>query len=252
VTNPSTMSSFEPAKEPAKATEPTEPTASTQPTEEPVAEPTVVQAHVDGASEGGNGSKIEETDYRVEVKLADLQQDPNNPLFSVKSFEELNLSEALVKGIRMMNFHKPSKIQEKALPLLLTNPPSNMIAQSQSGTGKTAAFSLNILTRIDISDRRPQAIALAPSRELARQIMGVIQHMGQFIEGLKIQPAIPEGIPRGARYDAHVLVGTAGTVQEALKRRTIDQEKIKILVLDEADNMLDQQGMGDQCIRVKR
>lgn len=250
------MSSSEPAKEPAK---PTEPTASAQSVEEPAqpneesdAEPTVAQAQVDGASAVGNGSGIEETDYHVEVKLADLQQDPNNPLFSVKSFEELNLSEALVKGIRAMNFHKPSKIQEKALPLLMANPPSNMIAQSQSGTGKTAAFSLNILTRIDISDRRPQVIALAPSRELARQIMGVIQHMGQYIEGLKIQPAIPEGIPRGARYDAHVLVGTAGTVQEALKRRTIDQEKIKILVLDEADNMLDQQGMGDQCIRVKR
>jgi ATP-dependent RNA helicase DDX19/DBP5 len=168
-----------------------------------------------------------------------------------RPFTNFDSSEELLKGIRHMNFRKPSKIQEKALPLLLMNPPSNMIAQSQSGTGKTAAFSLNILSRIDLSRNEPQALALAPSRELARQILGVITHMGQFMEGLKTMAAIPDPSRRNQKFEAHVLVGTPGTVQEQLKRRLIKSDSIKILVLDEADNMLDQQGMGEQCTRVK-
>ena len=75
---------------------------------------------------------------------------------------------ALLKGISQMRFHKPSKIQEKALPLLMKNPPINMIGQSQSGTGKTAAFALNILSRVDFTTKSyPQALVLAPTRELA-------------------------------------------------------------------------------------
>lgn len=150
-----------------------------------------------------------------------------------------------------MNFRKPSKVQEKALPLLLMNPPTNMIAQSQSGTGKTAAFSLNILSRIDLSNPEPQALVLAPSRELARQILGVITHMGQFMDGLKTMAVIPDPSRRGQPFNAQVLVGTPGTVQDMIRRRLVNAKHIKILVLDEADNMLDQQGLGDQCIRVK-
>ncbi|PVH94414.1 P-loop containing nucleoside triphosphate hydrolase protein [Periconia macrospinosa] len=207
----------------------------------------------DGAGIPGNGSSLaDKVEYKVEVKLADMQADPNNPLFSAASFEELNLSEDLVRGIRAMNFRKPSKIQEKALPLLLHNPPTNMIAQSQSGTGKTAAFSLNILSRIDLSILAPQALVLAPSRELARQILGVIEHMGQFMKGLKIQAAIPDPTARGKLYNAQVLVGTPGTVMDIIRKRAADTRQMKILVLDEADNMLDQQGLGDQCTRVQK
>ena len=137
------------------------------------------------------------------------------------------------------------------MPLLLLDPPVNMIAQSQSGTGKTAAFSLNILSRVDLSLVAPQALVLAPSRELARQILGVIEHMGQFIQGLRAMAAIPDPTKRGQKYDAHVLVGTPGTVTDMIRRRNIDAKNIKILVLDEADNMLDQQGLGEQCTRVK-
>ncbi|CAN9181782.1 unnamed protein product [Alternaria sp. RS040] len=214
-------------------------------------ESSLEQAQADGSGPPGNGSALAEPEFKVEVKLADLQADPNNPLYSVKSFEELNLSQELLKGIRNMNFSKPSKVQEKALPLLLMEPPTNMIAQSQSGTGKTAAFSLNILSRVDLSNPRPQALALAPSRELARQILGVITHMGQFMEGLTTMAAIPDPSRRGQQFDAQILVGTPGTVQDMLRRRLINKESIKILVLDEADNMLDQQGMGEQCTRVK-
>jgi ATP-dependent RNA helicase DDX19/DBP5 len=152
-----------------------------------------------------------------------------------------------------MNFMKPSSVQEKALPLLLKNPPQNMIAQSQSGTGKTAAFVLTILTRLDMTKpKQPQALCIAPSRELARQIEGVVKTIGKFIDNLHVQAAVPGAVERGAKIEASVVVGTPGTVMDLIKRRQFDATQIKILTLDEADNMLDQQGLGEQCARVKR
>src|ERR1700710_948839 len=112
-----------------------------------------------------------------------------------------------------MNFRKPSKVQEKTLPLLLMNPPQNLIGQSQSGTGKTAAFVLNILHRIDLSTEQarktPQALVLAPSRELARQIVGVVRLMGHLVEGLHVDVAVPTDVSQRARkIEASVVVGT--------------------------------------------
>lgn len=150
-----------------------------------------------------------------------------------------------------MNFRKPSKIQERALPLLLVNPATNMIGQSQSGTGKTAAFVLNMLARTDLSNPAPQALVLAPSRELARQIMGVVKTMGQFVEGLKVIQAVPDPNQRGKKLEGHIVVGTPGTVMDLIRRKQVEATHMKVLVLDEADNMLDQQGLGDQCVRVK-
>lgn len=161
-------------------------------------------------------------------------------------------SPQILKGIYSMNFKKPSKIQERSLPLMLTDPPTNMIAQSQSGTGKTAAFVITILSRLDYSrPTQPQALCLAPSRELARQIEGVVRSIGQFVDGLTIQAAVPGALERGKRVEAMVVVGTPGTVMDMIKRRQFDPSGMKILCLDEADNMLDQQGLGDQCMRVK-
>ena len=84
------------------------------------------------------------------------RKDPKSPLYSVKSFEALNLKPQLLKGVYGMGFNAPSKIQETALPTLLADPPQNMIAQSQSGTGKTAAFVLAMLSRVDVSKSHPQ------------------------------------------------------------------------------------------------
>lgn len=212
----------------------------------------------DGATEGlGGSSGVIEPEYEVNVKLADAQADVDNPLYSVKSFEELGLDEDILKGIYQMRFTKPSKIQEKALPLLLADPPQNMIGQSQSGTGKTAAFVLNILSRIDVKDpamkKVPQALVLAPTRELARQIIGVIQLMGSFIEGLEVIAGIPQDLQQRPRHlDGQVIVGTPGTTMDLIRKRILRSDQIKVLVLDEADNMLDLQGLGDQCIRVKQ
>lgn len=159
----------------------------------------------------------------------------------------------ILQGIYAMNFKKPSKIQEKALPLLLSNPPRNMIAQSQSGTGKTAAFVITVLSRLDFSKpTSPQALCLAPSRELARQIEGVVRSIGAYVDGLTIQAAVPGAVERGSKLKSMVIVGTPGTVWDLLKRKQFDTKEMKVLVLDEADNMLDQQGLGEQCMRVRQ
>lgn len=155
-----------------------------------------------------------------------------------------------------MGFRKPSKVQERALPLLVSNPPKNFVGQSQSGTGKTAAFTLNILSRVDLSTDKmrhsPQALILAPTRELARQIVGVVTTMGQFLPGLVIGTAVPtEMANRPTRMDSTVVVGTPGTVMDLIRKRILNPIQLKVLVLDEADNMLDMQGLGDQCTRVK-
>jgi len=212
---------------------------------------TAAETSIDGADEGLPG--LVESSYDVEVKLSDLQNDQASPLYSVSTFEELGLSKEINDGLLAMNFKKPSKVQERALPLMLGNPPRNMIAQSQSGTGKTAAFVLTVLSRIDLAQAdTPQALLLAPTRELARQIQGVINKVGQFCENLVVEAGIPGAIARDARIKGSVVVGTPGTVIDLIRRKQFDTRHLKVLVIDEADNMLDQQGLGDQCVRLKR
>ncbi|KAJ7769029.1 P-loop containing nucleoside triphosphate hydrolase protein [Mycena olivaceomarginata] len=208
----------------------------------------------DAASQAGdrlpapNADLIKST-FEVTVTLADQQGDPNSPLFSAKTFEELGLHQDLLRGIYDMGFSKPSKIQERALPLLLANPPTNMIGQSQSGTGKTAAFVLTMLSRIDFTKNTTQALCLAPSRELARQIMSVVVSMGKFTQ-VQTEYAIKDNHARGSGpITAHIVVGTPGTMTDLMRKRIIDVADLKVFVLDEADNMLDQDGLGDQTLR---
>lgn len=125
-------------------------------------EPVAIETF-DGASEAQNGSALVDNDYEVELTLADQQLDPDSPLFSVQTFEELKLKPEILKGLINMNFRAPSKVQTRALPLLI-NSNTNLIGQSQSGTGKTMAFVLNILQKIDLSTPQPQALILAPTR----------------------------------------------------------------------------------------
>ncbi|ORZ02424.1 P-loop containing nucleoside triphosphate hydrolase protein [Syncephalastrum racemosum] len=186
--------------------------------------------------------------HRVFVKLSsDVDQ---SLVSSAKSFEQLGLNKELLQGLYAMGFSKPSKIQERALPLLLHNPPKNMIGQSQSGTGKTAAFLLNILSRVDTTLDKPQAIVLTPSRELARQIMDVVDKMAKFTQVTR-GIVIKGGTHRNRRITEQVVIGTPGAVSDAIRRRFLDTTSMKVFVLDEADNMLDQDGLGDQSIKIK-
>ncbi|KAB5577591.1 P-loop containing nucleoside triphosphate hydrolase protein [Coniochaeta sp. 2T2.1] len=222
--------------------------SAAEPTTESNGDATSPEVPVDSSS----GAGLIESNFDVEVKLSDLQNDTESPLYSVTSFEQLGLPKEINDGLLAMNYKKPSKIQEKALPLMLSNPPQNMIAQSQSGTGKTGAFVLTVLSRIDLSKpTQPQALVLAPSRELARQIQSVIQSIGQFCKDLVVEAAIPGNVSRETGVQASAVVGTPGTVMDLIRRRHFDVSQLKLLVIDEADNMLDQQGLGEQCVRVK-
>ncbi|KAK6042994.1 hypothetical protein COOONC_19500 [Cooperia oncophora] len=98
------------------------------------------------------------------------RSDPRSPLHSIRSFRDLRLRPELLEALNVLGFTQPSKIQEFALPLLIMEPPTNIIAQSQSGTGKTATFVLTMLSRVDSSKRYPQCLCLAPTYELAIQI----------------------------------------------------------------------------------
>ena len=182
------------------------------------------------------------------------RKDPKSPLYSVKSFEALNLKPSLLKGVYGMGFNAPSKIQETALPTLLADPPQNMIAQSQSGTGKTASFVLAMLSRVDSAKSFPQVLCLSPTYELALQTGEVASRMSQFAPELTIRYAVRgEEIPRNSKITDHIIIGTPGKVLDwSLKFRFFDLKKIKVFVLDEADVMIATQGHQDQSIRIQK
>lgn len=185
-------------------------------------------------------------------KIIVEQDDPNSPIHSTKSFEELKLKPELLKGIYAMGYNKPSKIQESALPILLapTNPPKNIIAQAQSGTGKTAAFVLNMLSRVDSNVKFPQAICIAPTRELVRQIFENIKKMGQFTQVETQLVVKDEDFP--PKVTAQIVVGTPGKILDLMKKRKMDVTKVKVFVLDEADTMMEKGSLSDQAVQIKR
>ncbi|CAH1225476.1 unnamed protein product [Diabrotica balteata] len=182
------------------------------------------------------------------------RKDPRSPLYSVKTFEALNLNPNLLKGVYEMGFNAPSKIQETALPALLADPPQNLIAQSQSGTGKTAAFVLAMLSRVDPSKKYPQVLCLSPTYELAIQTGEVAAHMAKFCPEIELKYAVSgEQVARNTQITEHILIGTPGKVLDwAIKYKVFDLKKIHVFVLDEADVMIATQGHQDQCIRIHK
>lgn len=183
-----------------------------------------------------------------------LQRDPNSPLYSVKTFEELRLKPQLLKGVYEMGFNRPSKIQENALPMMLAEPPQNLIAQSQSGTGKTAAFVLAMLSHVDPAFKWTQCLCISPTYELALQTGKVIEQMGKFYSEVKLAYAVRgHKMDRSCKIKEQVVIGTPGTVLDwCTKLKLIDPKKIKVFVLDEADVMIATQGHQDQSIRIQR
>lgn len=159
----------------------------------------------------------------------------------------------LLKGVYSLGFNKPSRIQESALPTLLADPPQNLIAQSQSGTGKTAAFVLAMLSRVDTSKNYPQALCLSPTYELAIQTGEVAAKMAKYCP-IKLRFAVRgEEIARGSKLDDHIIIGTPGKILDwSTKYRVFDIKKISVFVLDEADVMIATQGHQDQCIRIHK
>ncbi|EZG87105.1 RNA helicase [Gregarina niphandrodes] len=166
-------------------------------------------------------SLIGEAEARGEL-LADLQ------------WEHLELKNSLLKAVRVKGFAKPTIIQAKALGIILASN-ENFIGQAKNGSGKTAAFSLAALSKVDEREARCQALIIAPARELAQQNLDVLRDLGQFTE-VKVELGCP---PLQSPPRAHIISGTPGKIEDWLRRGALDGSAIKIVVLDEADTMLD-------------
>jgi len=188
------------------------------------------------------------------LRIRVIQSDESSHLSSAKSFSELGLAENLLSGVFSMGFDRPSAIQEAALPLILAEPPRNLIAQAQSGSGKTVAFVLGMLHRVNMTENHPQAICIAPTRELATQILSdVIVKMAKEMPGLRCQLALAGlMIPRGEKCTAHIVVGTPGKIEDWVRRGLIDPKGIKVFVLDEADEMICEDGHREKSVAVHR
>ncbi|XP_008412742.1 ATP-dependent RNA helicase DDX19A isoform X2 [Poecilia reticulata] len=226
----------------------------------------VVQNKIPDEGGEGDGDKVDLAEQSLLNKLirhslvknrnqVEVQQaDPNSPLFSVKTFQELRLKPELLQGVFNMGFNRPSRIQENALPLMLAEPHQNLIAQSQSGTGKTAAFSLAMLSHVNPDNTWTQCLCVAPTYELALQIGQVIEQMGKFCPSVKLAYAIRGNrMDRRVKLQEHIVIGTPGTILDwCTKYKLIDPKKITMFVLDEADVMIAMQGHRDQSIRIHR
>jgi len=188
-------------------------------------------------------------------RLRVIQADHSSHLSSAKTFQDLNLPQYLLDAIFAMGFDRPSAIQEEALPRILANPPRNLIGQAQSGSGKTAAFTLGMLYRIKIDNPATcQALCVTPTRELAIQIVDkAVTPMAANMKGLKIVLAIAgANAERTVGADAHIVIGTPGKVVDWLKRRIINSKTIKVFVLDEADNMVEEGGHRANSLLIKK
>jgi len=156
------------------------------------------------------------------------------------AFAELNLIPPLLAALEDVGYETPSPIQAQTIPLLLEG--KDVVGQAQTGTGKTAAFALPLLSRIDLNRKSPQVLVLAPTRELAIQVAEAFQTYARHMKGFHVLP-----IYGGQSYDiqlrqlkrgAHVIVGTPGRVMDHMRRGTLKLDELHALVLDEADEML--------------
>ena len=156
------------------------------------------------------------------------------------SFNDLALSEPVLKAIKNIGYETPSPIQAQIIPFVLEG--RDVLGQAQTGTGKTAAFALPILSRINLSQKDPQVLVLAPTRELAIQVAEAFQGYASQMKGFHVLP-IYGGQDysiqlRQLRRGAHVIVGTPGRVMDHMRKGTLKLDQLTTLVLDEADEML--------------
>lgn len=164
----------------------------------------------------------------------------SNDVSSLPSFRELALIEPVLKALDDVGYETPSPIQAQVIPLMLQG--KDVLGQAQTGTGKTAAFALPILSRIDLKQKDPQVLVLAPTRELAIQVAEAFQRYAAHLKGFHVLP-IYGGQDystqlRQLKRGAHVVVGTPGRVMDHMRKGTLNLDGLKVLVLDEADEML--------------
>ncbi|XLR55344.1 hypothetical protein S83_006016 [Arachis hypogaea] len=199
-------------------------------------------------------------------KLLDDPEDSNiqavtsgdTPYTSAATFEDLNLSAELLRGLYVeMRFQKPSKIQAISLPMILNPPHRDLIAQAHNGSGKTTCFVLGMLSRVDPSVQAPQALCICPTRELAIQNTEVLRKMGKHT-GISSECAVPtdsrDSLPIQKRepIKAQVVIGTPGTIKKWISFKKLGVTRLKILVFDEADQMLAEDGFKDDSLRIMK
>lgn len=156
------------------------------------------------------------------------------------NFQALELPEQILRAISEMGFSTPTPIQQQAIPVLANG--QNVLGEAQTGTGKTAAFGLPALARINSAQRQAQMLVVAPTRELALQVAASIEEMGRYMKGLTVA-TIYGGAPYGQQIrqlkgGAQVVVGTPGRLMDHLRKGTLDASGLQLAVLDEADEML--------------
>lgn len=164
-------------------------------------------------------------------------------------YSELNLSEELLKAVERMGFTEMTEIQEKAIPVMMQG--REIIAKAPTGTGKTCAFGIPIIEKIDQGNASVQAIVLCPTRELSTQICEELRQLAHYKPEIKII-AVYGGQPidkqiKALRRGAQIVVATPGRMLDHLHRKTVNLSKVKIAVLDEADEMLDMGFYKDVC-----
>lgn len=158
-----------------------------------------------------------------------------------KLFAELGLSPELLKAVAQMGFEETTHIQSQAIPALLSG--QDVVGQSQTGSGKTAAFALPAIEKVDVKLRAPQVLILCPTRELAVQVAEEVAKLACFKKGVREIPIYGgqsyDRQLRGLRDGAQIIIGTPGRVMDHLERRTLKFDHVKMVILDEADRMLD-------------
>ncbi|MFM6847877.1 MAG: DEAD/DEAH box helicase [Terrabacter sp.] len=156
------------------------------------------------------------------------------------TFADLGLDDRVLKGLRDVGYEHPSPIQAATIPALLEG--RHVVGLAQTGTGKTAAFALPILSQLDLKQKAPQALVLAPTRELALQVCEAFERYAARLPGVRVLPVYggqAYGVQLSAlRRGVHVVVGTPGRIMDHLEKGTLDLSQLRFLVLDEADEML--------------
>ena len=176
-------------------------------------------------------------------------------MYSIKDWddEKINLKTDLLRGIYAYGFEQPSAIQKKAIFPMTKSPPKDIIAQAQSGTGKTGLFVTGILQIINTTINECQALILAPTHELANQIQNVTNSIGKFLN-IKTQLLVGGTSVEGDKHKLlnntpHIVIGTPGRVHDMFRRRYLQSSTLNILVIDEADEMLSS-GFKDQMYKI--
>jgi len=185
-----------------------------------------------------------------DISSADISESNWNEVCA--TFDDMTLKEDLLRGIYAYGFEKPSPIQQRGIMPIAKG--FDTIAQAQSGTGKTATFTIGVLQRVDLGTKQCQALILAPTRELANQSHKVVCSIGDYLNvvchacigGTKVSDDIDI-----LRKGVHIVVGTPGRVFDMIERRALDVRYVKLFILDEADEMLSR-GFTDQIYDVFR